>query len=105
MVTGRTKGMTDRVSGNVVLMAAQRDDGDGNPTEQYLLLRSDEFGQVRVTGETVSTTAVGRSKGMTLRAKDKAILGAAQRDDPGGTPTEEYLLLRANENGLLRTTT
>lgn len=105
MVTGRTKGMTDRVRGNVVLMAAQRDDGDGNPTEGYLLLRSDENGQVRVTGETVSATAVGRSKGMTLRATGNVVLGATQRDDAGGTPTEEYLLLRANENGLLRTTT
>ncbi len=105
MVTGRTKGMTDRVRGNVVLMAAQRDDGAGNPTEEYLLLRSDEFGQIRVTGETVSTTAVGRSKGLTLRATDNVVLGATQRDDPGGTPTEQYLLLRANENGLLRTTT
>lgn len=105
MVTGRTKGMTLRAKGTVRLLAAQRDDGDGNPTEEYLLLRSDEFGQLRVTGETVSTTAVGRSKGMTLRAKGNVVLGATQRDDPGGTPTEEYLLLRANENGLLRTTT
>lgn len=105
MVQGRSKGMTYRGKGNVVLVAAQRDDGDGNPTEEYLLLRSDENGSVRVTGETVSTTAVGRSKGMTLRATGKVVLGATQRDDPGGTPTEEYLLLRANENGLLRTTT
>ncbi len=105
MVTGRTKGMTDRVRGNVVLAAAQRDDADGNPTEEYLLLRSDESGQLRVTGESVAATAVGRSKGMTLRATDNVVLGATQRDDPGGTPTEEYLLLRADQNGLLRTTT
>lgn len=104
MVTGRTKGMTARVKGNVKLFAAQRDDGTGNPTEEYLLLRSDENGVLRVTGETVCTTAVGRSKGMTLRATDNVVLGATQHDDPGGTPTEEYLLLRADQNGLLRTT-
>lgn len=43
--TGRTKGVTYRRT--TVLGAAQRDDPDGNPTEEYLLVRTDEFGQVR----------------------------------------------------------
>lgn len=105
MVTGRTKAMTFRAKGNARLLAAQRDDPDGNPSEQYLLLRSDEFGQLRVTAETAPTAAAGYTKGMTFRVTGNVVLGAAQRDDPGGTPTEQYLLLRADENGLLRTTT
>lgn len=105
MVTGRTKGMTDRVRGNVVLLAAQRDDGDGNPTEEYLLLRSDEFGRLRLTDETDTVAAAGRTKGATLRVTGDVVLAASQRDDPGGTPTEQYLLLRADENSRLRTTT
>lgn len=44
---GRTKGMTLRGKGNVVLVAAQLDDPDGNPTEEYVLLRADEFGRLR----------------------------------------------------------
>ena len=101
MVTGRTKGVTDRVKGNVVLGAAQHDDGDGNPTEQYLLLRADENGRLRVeTGDGVVT---GRTKGLTDRAKGRVVLLAAQREDGDGNPTDEYLLLRADENGRLRT--
>ncbi len=50
MVTGRTKGMTFRGKGNVVLVAAQLDDADGNPTEEYVLLRADEFGRLRTVG-------------------------------------------------------
>lgn len=50
MVTGRTKGFTLRGKGNVVLVAAQLDDADGNPTEEYVLLRADEFGRLRTVG-------------------------------------------------------
>ncbi len=50
MVTGRTKGLTLRGKGNVVLVAAQLDDADGNPTEEYVLLRADEFGRLRTVG-------------------------------------------------------
>lgn len=105
MVTGRTKGMTYRAVGNVVIPAAQADDADGNPTEEYILLRADEFGRVRFTGESDDIPASGRTKGMTLRTTGNVVLGATQRDGPSGTPTEQYLLLRADENGLLRTTT
>ena len=45
-IEGSTKGMTFRVSGNVSLIALQRDDGDGNPTEEYLIARSDEHGRI-----------------------------------------------------------
>lgn len=44
---GRTKGTSLRGKGDVVLVAAQLDDADGNPTEQYVLLRADEFGRLR----------------------------------------------------------
>lgn len=44
---GRTKGVTKRRRATM-LAAAQRDDPDGNPTEEYLLLRTDEFGRLRV---------------------------------------------------------
>ncbi len=100
MVTGRTKGMTDRVSGNVVLLAAQRDDADGNPTEEYVLLRVDQYGRLRTTAE--AGGAVGRTKGVTYRGTGNVMLAAAQRDDPDGEPTEEYLLLRTDEFGRLR---
>ena len=102
MVTGRTKRLTDRVKGNVVLGAAQRDDSAGNPTEQYLLLRADENGRLRVIsgGDDVVT---GRTKGLTDRAVGNVVLLAAQVEDGEGNPTEQYILLRADENGLLRT--
>ena len=100
MVTSRTKGATDRVKGNVVLLAAQRDDADGNPTEEYCLLRVDQFGRLRTTAEAGGAT--GQTKGMTLRAVGNVILVAGQRDDPDGEPTEEYLLLRTDEFGRLR---
>ena len=45
-VEGSTKGMTFRASGNVSLIAVQRDDGDGNPTEEYLIARGDEHGRI-----------------------------------------------------------
>lgn len=45
---GRTKGVTNRRMATI-LAAAQRDDPDGNPTEEYLLLRGDQFGRTRVT--------------------------------------------------------
>lgn len=61
MVTGRTKGMTLRGKGNVVLVAAQLDDADGNPTEQYVFLRADEFGRLR----TVDAGAVATFLGLT----------------------------------------
>jgi hypothetical protein len=105
MVSGRTKGVTDRARGNVFLVAAQRDDGDGNSTEEYLLLRSDEFGRLRLTDETDDVAAAGRTKGATFRVTGDVVLAGSQRDDPDGTPTEQYLLLRADENGRLRTTT
>ena len=102
VVTGRTKGATDRVTGNAVLVAAQRDDPDGNPTEEYVFLRVDQFGRLRTTSEAAGTPVAGRTKGMTLRGTGRVVLGAAQRDDPDGDPTEQYLLLRADEFGRLR---
>ncbi len=50
MVTGRTKGLTYRGKGNVVLVAAQREGADGTPSEEYILLRADEFGRLRTVG-------------------------------------------------------
>lgn len=61
MVTGRTKGLTFRGKGNVVLVAAQLDDADGNPTEEYVLLRADEFGRLR----TIDAGAVATFLGLT----------------------------------------
>ncbi len=105
MVTGRTKGMTDRAAGNVVVLAAQRDGPDGVPSEEYLLLRLDENGSLRLTDEAPATAVSGQSKGATLRVTGDVVLAAAQRDDGNGDPTEEYLLLRADQNSQLRTTT
>ena len=105
MVTGRTKGMTARAAGNAALLAAQRDDPDGNPTEEYLLLRSDENGSLRLTDEPQLVDAAGQPKGLTLRVTGDVVLAAAQRDDGDGDPTEEYLLLRVDQFGQLRTTT
>lgn len=45
-VEGRTKGATQRVTGSAVLIFAQREDADGNLTEEYLVVRSDEHGRV-----------------------------------------------------------
>ncbi len=59
MVTGRTKGFTLRGKGNVVLVAAQLDDADGNPTEQYVFLRADEFGRLRTIGAGAVATFLG----------------------------------------------
>ena len=103
VVTGRTKGMTDRVSGNVVIVAAQRDDPDGNPTEEYLFLRVDQFGRLRTTAEAAGTPVAGRTKGLTSRAIGNVTLASAQRDNPDGEPTEQYLLLRSDQFGRLRT--
>ncbi len=102
MVTGRTKGVTQRAKGNVILVAAQRDDGDGSPTEEYLILRSDQFGQLEMTSGGAGAMVSGRTKGVTERAVGSVVLVAAQRDDPDGNPTDEYLILRADQFGQLR---
>ncbi len=102
VVMGRTKGLTLRAEGNVVIVAAQRDDPDGNPTEEYLFLRVDQFGRLRTTSEAAGTPVSGRTHGMTQRVTGNVVLGSAQRDDPDGNPTEQYLLLRSDEFGRLR---
>lgn len=61
MVTGRSKGVTFRGKGNVVLVAAQLDDPDGNPTEEYVFLRADEFGRLR----TIDAGAIATFLGLT----------------------------------------
>ncbi len=75
---GRTKGMTLRGKGNVVLVAAQLDDADGNPTEEYVLLRADEFGRLR----TIDAGAVATFLGLT--------------DTPGSYLGQGLLTLRVN---------
>jgi hypothetical protein len=45
-VKGRTKGATLRVKDTSVLIWGQREDADGNPTEEYLIFRVDEHGRV-----------------------------------------------------------
>ncbi len=102
VVTGRTKGATLRVTGNTVLLAAQRDDPDGNPTNEYILLRVDQFGRLRTTSEAAGTPVAGRTQGMTQRVTGNVVLGSAQRDNPDGEPTEQYLMLRVDEFGRLR---
>lgn len=45
-VIDRTKGATFRVSGDTVLIFGQREDAEGNLTEEYLAFRVDEHGRV-----------------------------------------------------------
>ncbi len=81
MVTGRTKGVTDRAAGNVVFVAAQRDDFDGNPTEEYLLLRATPNGLLRVADPNAGGAAPAPATDAVV-----TVLFTAQRLDD--SPTE-----------------
>lgn len=46
MVEGRTKGATARAAGSPALLFGQREDADGEMTQEYLIVRVDEHGRV-----------------------------------------------------------